>query len=95
MWLHAVILLSFYFITAGCNGDFNNITDAEVRISDNRTGCIDIQIRDDSIAEGPEQFFVALSVPFGTRGITIQPNSTATVTILDDGDGLCVSIGKH
>ena len=49
---------------------------------------MDIQVRDDNIAEDPEQFFVTLSVPFGTRGVTIQ-QPRATVTILDDGDGMC------
>ena len=60
----------------------------EVSISENGTGCVDIQARDDDIMEGPEQFFVTLSVPFGTSGIVIRPNR-ATVTILDDGDGMC------
>ena len=47
---------------------------------------MDIQVRDDIIAEDPEQFFVSLS-EFGDR-ITISP-SRATITILDDGDGTC------
>ena len=51
-----------------------------------------ISVRDDNIAESPEQFFVNVSVPFRTRGIMIKPNSTATVTILDDGDGMCKAV---
>ena len=54
---------------------------------------MDIQARDDNIAEGPEQFFVTLSVPFGTRGVTIR-RPRATVTILDDGDGMCENGGN-
>ena len=48
---------------------------------------MDIEVIDNDITEGPEQFFVSLSAPFGATGIIIQPNSTATVTILDD-DGM-------
>ena len=51
---------------------------------------MDIDIRDDSVAEGPEQFFVSL-VGSGSQ-ITIQSPSTATVTIIDDGDGMCIYI---
>ena len=48
---------------------------------------MDIEVIDNDITEGPEQFFVSLSVPFRTTKIIIEPNSTATVTILDD-DGM-------
>ena len=67
-------------------GDFVGFTGRQVAISENGTGCVSVQVRDDSITEGPEQFFVTLSAPFS--GIIIQQPSTATVTILDDGDGM-------
>ena len=52
---------------------------------------MDIQVRDDDIAEGPEQFFVTLSVSeLDTGVIFIQPPTMATVTILNDGDGMSV-----
>ena len=68
--------------------DYFSLRNTGVIISELGIGCVDISVRDDDIAESPEQFFVNISVPFGTRGIMIQPNSTATVTILDDGDGM-------
>lgn len=70
------------------SGDYNTTLNREVRISENGTGCVDIEVVDDDITEGPEQFLVDISLPSGTiMGILIQPNSTATVTILDD-DGM-------
>ena len=68
-------------------GDFFGFTGRQVAISENGTGCVSVQVRDDSITEGPEQFFVTLSASFGSA-IIIQQPSRATVTILDDGDGM-------
>ena len=67
--------------------DYTSFNNIEV-IFENDTACVDIQVRDDSIAEGPEQFFVSLS-SVDTRRIFISSPSTATVTILDDRDGMC------
>ena len=66
--------------------DFTSFTGRQLTISENGTGCVSVQVRDDSTTEAPEQFFVTLSAPFGS-GITIQQPSQATVTILDD-DGM-------
>ena len=68
------------------DGDFFGFTERQVTISKNGTVCVSVQVRDDSITEGPEQFFVNLSAPFGS-GIIIQQPSRATVTIVDD-DGM-------
>ena len=76
----------YYYNYDGDNGIDYTALDREVSISQNGTGCVDIEVRDDDIGEGPEQFFVTLSA--SETGIIIQPNSTATVTILDDEEGI-------
>ena len=76
----------FKTLTGFRRSDFTTL-DREVSISEDGTGCVDIEVIDDNIIESPEQFFVNLTVPFRTTGIIIQPNTTATVTILDD-DGM-------
>ena len=90
MYLNIYLYVYFFIGRYRSDADYTSLINKEVRIFDNGTGCVDIEVRDDDIVEGLEQFSVTLSVPFGTRGIIIQPN-TATVTILDDGDGMGIA----
>ena len=75
---------NYYYNNDNDDGDYTTLS-RDVNISNNGTGCVDIEARDDDLAEGPEQFFVTIST--SESGIIIQQNR-ATVTILDDEEGV-------